>query len=76
MLADNVQGLPKARIITAGFDILRGEGMRYANRLKDAGVLAVHDDYDNMVHGFISMIGIVKEARLALDAIAADLKTL
>jgi len=76
LLAENLQGLPKARIITAGFDILRGEGMGYANRLKDAGVLAVHDDYDNMVHGFISMIGIVEEARLALDTIAADLKTL
>jgi acetyl esterase len=76
LLAENLQGLPKARIITAGFDVLRGEGMRYANRLKEAGVLTEHDDYDNMVHGFITLIGIVKEARLALDTIAADLKTL
>lgn len=76
LLAENLKGLPKARIITAGFDMLRGECIRYANRLKDAGVDVVHVDYENMIHGFISMIGIVSEARQALDTIAADLKSL
>ena len=76
LLAEDLHGLPKTHIITAGFARLRGECIRYANRLRDAGVDVVHVDYENMIHGFISMIGIVNDASQALDTIAADLKTL
>src|SRR5699024_3060913 len=36
--ADNLTDLPPAFIVTAEFDVLRDEGIRYENPLKEAGV--------------------------------------
>lgn len=55
VLEQNLSGLAPALVITAGFDPLRDEGRRYANRLVDAGVRTRYRCYDDMVHGFFGM---------------------
>jgi acetyl esterase len=70
--AESLVGLPPAFIMTAGFDVLRDEGKAYAARLLDAGVDVEYRNYESLIHGFLSMFGVVREARRALsDAVAA-----
>lgn len=66
--ANDLSGLPDAYIVTAGLDPLRNEDIRYAERLKQAGVATVQIDYPTMIHGFFSMQGLIP---LASGAIAA-----
>ncbi len=51
----DLSGLAPALVVTAGFDPLRDEGRRYAERLADAGVATRYRCYDDMVHGFFGM---------------------
>lgn len=53
--ADDLSGVCPALVVTAGFDPLRDEGRRYAERLADAGVTVRYRCYDDMVHGFFGM---------------------
>ncbi|HJQ42639.1 MAG TPA: alpha/beta hydrolase [Jatrophihabitantaceae bacterium] len=64
------EGLPPALVQTAQFDPLRDEGAAYAEALRAAGVDAQYTNYLDAVHGYISLPGLVPEARKALtDAI-------
>lgn len=65
--AESLSGLPPTFVLTAGFDVLRDEGKAYANRLLEAGVDVEYRNYDSLIHGFISMAGVVREARFAFD---------
>ncbi|HXC51106.1 MAG TPA: alpha/beta hydrolase [Candidatus Limnocylindrales bacterium] len=70
--AEKLQGLPSTFLMTAGYDPLRDEGKAYAQKLLDAGVDVEYRNYDSLIHGFISMSGVVREARRAFsDAVAA-----
>ena len=51
----DLTGVAPAIVVTAGFDPLRDEGLRYAERLVDAGVPVRYRCYDDMVHGFFGM---------------------
>ena len=73
LAATDLSGLPRAYIVTAGFDPLRDEGKAYADKLNHAGVAAVYVDYPGMVHGFFNMQGVLPQAR---DAIADAAKAL
>lgn len=76
LAAADVAGLPRAYIVTAGFDPLRDEGKAYADKLNRAGVAAVYVDYPTMVHGFFNMSGVLPTAREAIaDAAKALRKT-
>jgi acetyl esterase len=55
LLADSVEGLPDAVILTAEADALRDDGILYANRLRAAGVPVRLTNYLGMPHGFLSM---------------------
>jgi acetyl esterase/lipase len=55
LLADSVDGLPDAVILTAEADALRDDGILYANRLRAAGVPVRLTNYLGMPHGFLSM---------------------
>jgi acetyl esterase len=66
LAAADLAGLPRAYVVTAGFDPLKDEGKAYADKLNHAGVAAVYVDYPGMVHGFFNMSGVVPTAREAI----------
>jgi acetyl esterase len=74
LAATDLSGLPRAYIVTAGFDPLRDEGKAYADKLNHAGVAAVYVDYPGMVHGFFNMQGVVPKAREAIADAAKALR--
>jgi acetyl esterase len=77
LLADDLSGLPPARIITCGFDKLRGDGEAYAARLAEAGVAAEHVRLDGHVHPSFAFTRLVPSAaaneRESIAALAAAL---
>jgi acetyl esterase len=76
MEACGLAGLPPATVVTAGFDPLRDEGRAYADRLDADGVDVTYRNYEDMIHGFVSMLGQfeIARAREAIDDVAADLE--
>lgn len=55
--ARDLSGLPPATVITAGYDPLRDEGVEFADRLTAEGVSVDHWHYEDMIHGFVTMVG-------------------
>ncbi len=74
LFADDFADLPPAFILTAGFDPLKDEGRAYADKLSKAGVDAVHVECEGMIHGFITMGGLVDAATEALETCGAALR--
>ena len=74
ILAADLAGLPPAFVVTAGFDPLRDEGEGYAARLREAGVEATLRREPDLVHGFISAVGLGGRSREAGLGIAAALR--
>jgi len=72
--AKSLAGLPPAHLVTAGFDVLRDEGLAYADALREAGVPVRHVDESALPHGFITMTRLCSEAEQRLDAIAAEVR--
>ncbi|MFW5984476.1 MAG: alpha/beta hydrolase [Halobacteria archaeon] len=64
--------LPRAHVVTAGYDPLRDEGAEYARVLDEAGNDVTHTHYGGMVHGFLNMEGLVDRAYDAVDAVADE----
>lgn len=50
-------GLPRAYVMTAGYDIIRDEGIMYAERLKDAGVPVTFINHKSSFHNALTFIG-------------------
>lgn len=67
-------GLPPASVATAEYDVLRDEGERYADRLREAGVSTVSRRYLGMIHGFSSMPHITEHAARSITDLALDIR--
>ena len=61
--AADLRGLPPAYVAVAGFDVLRDEGVAYAEALHAAGVAVTLRRFDDMPHGFIRWGGVVDRTR-------------
>ncbi|XP_061752345.1 neutral cholesterol ester hydrolase 1-like [Nerophis ophidion] len=46
---------PRAYVVTCEYDVLRDDGLMYAQRLKDAGVAVTADHYEDGFHGCFSL---------------------
>ena len=74
LLRPDLQGLPPALVMTAGFDPLRDEGRAYADRLSAAGVPTQYLCFERQIHGFFTMTRITSEADLAVSLAATSLR--
>jgi acetyl esterase/lipase len=54
--------LPETLVITAGFCPLRDEGVAYLKKIKSAGLRADHLHFSDMIHAFMNMENLAKEA--------------
>ena len=73
LLAPDLTGYPPAVIINAAFDPLRNEGEAYGMRLRDAGVPVVVRRQRGMLHGFMNMTGMSRDAHEAALVAAVTL---
>jgi acetyl esterase/lipase len=71
--ATDLEDVAPAIVITSGFDVLRDQGIAYAEKLKEAGVKVTYRCYDRLAHGFTAMTGAVPAAKRACEEIARDL---
>jgi acetyl esterase len=71
VLRADLAGLPPATIITAGYDPLRDEGKALADKMQAAGVAVSYKCFDDMLHGFVNLVGIVPASDEALGMIKA-----
>jgi acetyl esterase len=76
LLAADHSGLPAAIIVTAQFDPLRDEGEAYGEKLRQAGVPVKVRRYDGMIHGFLSMSGVVSRGQDGIRDVGADVREL
>jgi acetyl esterase len=74
LFAEDFTGLPPALVISAGYDPLQDEDRAYADKLIAAGVDVRYSHYEGMMHGFITMPGLLDKARDALSECAQVLK--
>ena len=56
------RGFAETLVITAEFCPLRDEGAAYVKKVRDAGCHAEHLHFDDMIHAFMNMEDLVKEA--------------
>jgi acetyl esterase len=74
IFAEDLSNLPPALVLTAEFDPLRDEGETYAQRLREAGVVATTSRYDGMIHAFYGLDGILDSAKSATAGTTAALR--
>ena len=72
--AADFSNVAPATVLTAGFDPLRDGGKAYAEKLARDGVPTRYVNYEEMVHGFMTMRE-VDRAREAIAFVADDLAT-
>lgn len=69
--AETLRQSPPATVVTTGYDPLRDEGIAYANRLAEEGVVVNQVHYPDQIHGFFSQVALMADARSA-NAVAGQ----
>jgi len=72
---DSVAGLPATIVVTAGCDLLAGEGAAYAARLRAAGVPTELHEVPGAIHGFLDHTRVGDVADRELQKIAALIRS-
>jgi acetyl esterase len=72
--AKDLRGLPPAVIVTADCDPLRDDGIRYAERLRGAGVPVRFENYTGMPHAFLSIASLCPAAPICVDMLVEELR--
>ena len=70
LFADDLAHLPPAIVLYAGFDPLRDEAAAYIMKLTLAGVPVESLYFADMIHGFLTMGGVIPAAQAAIGRIA------
>lgn len=73
LLAASLKGYPPAYVSVAQCDVLRDEGVAYAERLANSGVDVTLEEVPGTLHGFVSLLGL-REARETLRRAAMWLR--
>ncbi|KZB85499.1 alpha/beta hydrolase [Amycolatopsis regifaucium] len=73
--ADELSGLPPALLVVPTFDPLADHARRYAERLLEAGTPAVLTEHPGATHAFLSMPGVVPQAKAARAEITEFLRS-
>lgn len=68
--------LAPALILTAQYDPLLDDGFLYAEQLRSAGVRVSYREYPRLVHGFMNIPFVAREARWAFDDIYGFLRSI
>lgn len=71
--AEDLSGLPPAIVVVAGCDPLRDEGLAYAQRLAEAGVPTRVEKFDDMIHGFFTMVDLIGPSNAAVRQVGKDI---
>jgi acetyl esterase len=74
LLANNLNNLPPAYILTAEYDVLRDEAEAYAAKLESAGVPVKLQRYDGMIHSFVGLSLVIDQGKSAIADIATQLR--
>jgi acetyl esterase len=74
--AQNLASLPPTFLITAEYDPLRDEGIAYAEKLRDAGVVLQYRHFDTAAHGFACSEGPNENFNAYMDDLATWVKQL
>lgn len=76
LAADDLRGMPRTFVATAGFDPLRDEGEAYAGALAKADNAVTLRRFGSLVHGFFNMVGVSRASRDAVIEIAGAARVL
>lgn len=72
----DLTGLAPAIVVVAGSDVLRDDGLAYAQRLRAAGVPVTLVDCTGTIHGFVRWTGAVPAAGRWIEKLAAEARAL
>lgn len=75
LLAPDHRGLPPALVQVAEHDPIRDDGLRYAERLRAAGVPVRTTEYIGMPHGYLSFPRLCRAAPQALAELVSEMRS-
>jgi acetyl esterase len=76
VLAESLEGVAPAVVVSAGNDPLRDDAVRYVARLEEAGVPVEHLSYGGTIHSFMLYAGVLQAGMEGARAVGASLRRL